>query len=114
AEEGMRVLAVAGTTAEEPLPDNPRSFSFTLLGLVGIADPLRASAPAAIEECRGAGIRVVMITGDYPVTARAIARQAGLATGAILDGPSIEKMSNLELQNAVAEVSLFARIVPAQ
>ena len=75
---GMRVLAVAEATAEAPLPETPAGFSFTLLGLAGLADPLRASVPTAIRECQAAGIRVVMITGDYPVTARAIARQAGL------------------------------------
>ncbi len=110
----MRVLAVAEATAEGPLPDTPRGFSFTLLGLAGLADPLRASVPAAIRECQAAGIRVVMITGDYPITARAIARQAGLQSEDVLDGPSIERMSEAELAAAVARVSVFARIVPAQ
>jgi Ca2+-transporting ATPase len=111
---GMRVLAVAEATAEGPLPETPRGFSFTLLGLAGLADPLRASVPAAIRECRAAGIRVVMITGDYPITARAIARQAGLEGEDVLDGPAIERMSDAELAAAVARVSVFARIVPNQ
>jgi Ca2+-transporting ATPase len=114
AEEGMRILAVAESSAREVLPDSPRDFHFTLLGLVGIADPLRPSVPAAIEEAKGAGIRVVMITGDYPATARAIARQAGLDADAVLDGFTIERMSDPELAGAVERVSLFARIVPAQ
>jgi P-type Ca2+ transporter type 2C len=63
----MRVLGVAEATAEAPLPEAPRGFSFTLLGLAGLADPLRPSVPTAIRECQAA-IRVVMITGDYPVT----------------------------------------------
>jgi len=67
---GMRMLAVAEATADGPLPDSPRGFNFALLGLTGLADPLRASVPSAIRECHAAGIRVVMITGDYPVTAR--------------------------------------------
>ena len=54
-------------------------FDFEFIGLLGLADPVRAEVPAAVAECRAAGIRVVMITGDYPATARAIARQAGLA-----------------------------------
>jgi P-type Ca2+ transporter type 2C len=111
---GMRVLAVAEATTKGPLPETPRGFSFTLLGLAGLADPLRASVPAAIRECQAAGIRVVMITGDYPITARAIARQAGLEGEDVLDGPSIERMSDAELAAAVARVSVFARIVPAQ
>ena len=114
AEEGMRVLAVAEAAGERALPETPRGFRFALLGLVGIADPLRQSVPAAIEECKTAGIRVVMITGDYPTTARAIARQAGLSADNFLDGPSIESMTDLELATAVERVNLFARIVPAQ
>jgi Ca2+-transporting ATPase len=111
---GMRVLAVAEATWEGPLPETPRGFHFALLGLAGLADPLRASVPAAICECQQAGLRVVMITGDYPVTARAIARQAGLQADDVLDGPSIEQMSDAALAAAVRRVSIFARIVPAQ
>ena len=59
-------------------PDTQRGFAFEFLGLVGLADPLRTSVPDAVSQCRSAGIRVVMITGDYPATARAIAGQAGL------------------------------------
>ena len=111
---GMRVLAVAEASATGALPETPRGFSFALLGLVGLEDPLRSSVPAAIRECQTAGIRVVMITGDYPVTARAIARQAGLEGEAILDGASIERMSDADLQAVAARVAVFARIMPAQ
>jgi Ca2+-transporting ATPase len=111
---GMRVLAVSEASAAGSLPDSPRGFAFVLLGLVGFADPLRRSVPDAIRECRAAGIRVVMITGDYPITAQAIARQAGLDAGTALDGPSIERMSDDELKTAVRGASIFARIVPAQ
>jgi Ca2+-transporting ATPase len=114
AEAGMRVLAVAEAATIGPLPGTPRGFAFALLGLAGLADPLRPSVPAAIRECRAAGVRVVMITGDYPITARAIARQAGLDAEAVLDGPAIERMSDAELEAAVQRVSVFARIVPAQ
>lgn len=107
-------FAVAEATTEDSLPETPRGFSFSLLGLAGLADPLRSSVPDAIRECQAAGIRVVMITGDYPVTARAIAGQAGIRSDAVLDGPSIELMSKDELVGAVARVSVFARIVPAQ
>jgi P-type Ca2+ transporter type 2C len=108
---GMRVLAVA---EGHVLPETPRGICFALLGLAGLADPLRASVPDAVRDCQQAGVRVVMITGDYPVTARAIARQAGLQGDQVLDGPSIEHMSDDELAAAVQRVSVFARIVPAQ
>jgi Ca2+-transporting ATPase len=114
AEAGMRVLAVAEATADGIPPESPRAFTFHLLGLAGLADPLRQSVPAAIAECRVAGIRVVMITGDYAVTARAIARQAGLDADAVVDGPAITRMGDDELRDAVRRADVFARIVPAQ
>jgi Ca2+-transporting ATPase len=83
---GMRVLAVAEATAGGSMPETPRGFAFKLLGLAGLADPLRASVPAAVRECQDAGIRVVMITGDYLLTASAIGRQAGLRGDNVLDG----------------------------
>ena len=79
AAEGLRVLGVAKAAHEGELwPESQHDFRFVFLGLVGLADPLRPSVPAAVRECRSAGIRVVMITGDYPATACAIAQQAGL------------------------------------
>jgi Ca2+-transporting ATPase len=116
AESGMRVLAVAEAQYPDSpdLPATPHDFAFRLLGLAGIADPLRATVPEAVRECRTAGVRVVMITGDYPITARAIARQAGIESGDVLDGPAIALMSDAELREAVRRVSVFARIVPAQ
>ena len=79
ASAGLRVLGVArGIFSGPPWPDSPREFTFEFLGLVGLADPLRPSVVEAISDCRSAGIKVVMITGDYPATARAIAHQAGL------------------------------------
>ncbi len=113
-EAGMRVLAVAEANWSGTLPDDPSAFPFRLLGLVGFADPLRAAVPTAIAECRMAGIHVAMITGDYPVTARAIARQAGLDTGAILDGAAIARMDDARLAEAVRTVDVFARIAAAQ
>ena len=113
--EGMRVLAVAEAAFHgQDLPASPKEFDFTFLGLVGLADPLRASVPEAILECRSAGIRVIMITGDYPVTALAIANQAGLATEIAVTGDEVESMSEAELGQHVASVSVFARIMPAQ
>lgn len=77
--EGLRVLGVArGSHAGDQLPDKQTGFDFEFMGLVGLADPLRPGVPDAVSDCRAAGIRVIMITGDYPATARAIASEAGL------------------------------------
>lgn len=115
ATQGLRVLAVAsGTHKGKTLPETPRGFRFTYLGLVGLADPLRESAPQAVARCRDAGIRVVMITGDYPETARAIAASAGIDGGRVLSGSDIEAMDDQALSSAVATTSVFARIQPNQ
>ncbi len=115
AAEGQRVLGVAQAThAGDSLPDSQRDFRFEFLGLVGLADPLRASVPEAMRECRSAGIRVVMITGDYPATARAIARQAGLESAEVLTGNEIESHDDSELRRRVQTTTVFARIMPEQ
>jgi Ca2+-transporting ATPase len=78
AEQGIRVFAVARSlTTGPPWPETPSAFPFEFLGVMGLADPLRPEVPEAVSECQCAGIRVVMVTGDYPTTAQAIARQAG-------------------------------------
>jgi Ca2+-transporting ATPase len=115
AANGIRVLAVArAETVTEPLPATPHGFAFRWTGLVGLADPLRAEVPAAIAECRAAGIRVVMITGDYPATARAIARAAGLDHDSVLTGTELAELSDAALAQRVEAVSVFARILPEQ
>jgi P-type Ca2+ transporter type 2C len=86
AERGMRVLAVAEAAHAGVPPESQRAFAFRFAGLVGLADPLRPSVPQAVAECRGAGIRVVMITGDYPATAVAVARAAGIEAAGVLTG----------------------------
>ena len=115
ATEGLRVLAVAKAAHEgERLPKSQRDFAFAFLGLVGLADPLRSGVPAAVRECRSAGIRVVMITGDYPATAGAIARQAGLDVSNVLTGESIEHLDDGGLARQVRTIDVFARILPEQ
>ncbi len=115
AAEGLRVLGIATAFhASENWPESPRDFELRLVGLAGLADPLRPSVPAAVRECRSAGIRVVMITGDYPATARAIAQQAGLDPGTILTGDEIDRLGDLELAQRTRTVSVFARIMPEQ
>ena len=116
ADEGLRILAVARAEfRSDELPDDPHAFQFRLLGLVGLADPIRPEVPTAIQECRSAGVRVVMITGDFAGTARSIARQAGLLENErVLTGPELERMQDSELRSAVRLVNIFARVVPEQ
>jgi Ca2+-transporting ATPase len=112
--EGIRVLAVASSRlpANYARPDTPRGLPFAFLGLVGLADPLRPSVPAAVQECRSAGIRVIVITGDYPQTACAVAVQAGLHVTAVLTGSEVEKMTDLDLARCVRTTTIFARTMP--
>jgi Ca2+-transporting ATPase len=115
AKSGLRVLGVAEAAfAGANLPDSQRDFAFRFLGLVGLADPLRASVPQAVALCRSAGIRVIMITGDYPATAQTIAVQAGLQGSQVIDGTALQAMSDSDLATAVQNVTIFARIMPEQ
>jgi Ca2+-transporting ATPase len=112
---GTRVLGVAhAEVTEAPLPETPRGYALQWAGLVGLSDPLRPEVPAAIAECRAAGIRVVMITGDYAATAQAIARNAGLSNDSVVKGSELSRLSDAELAGRVAAVGVFARILPEQ
>jgi P-type Ca2+ transporter type 2C len=130
AAQGLRVLGVAKASllgapppflpphpslTADHLPDQQHDFPFQFLGLVGLSDPVRPTVSAAIQECYAAGIRVVMITGDYPETAQTIARQVGLTQrGATLTGAELEHMSDAELQQRIQSTNIFARAVPEQ
>jgi Ca2+-transporting ATPase len=115
AADGLRVLGVArGSFAGDTWPDSQHDLVLELIGLVGLADPLRQSVPEAVSECRSAGIRVVMITGDYPSTASAIARQAGIDTTHILTGAELQQLSEPDLALRVRTATVFARIMPEQ
>jgi Ca2+-transporting ATPase len=116
AAQGLRVLGVAKSTFRlGQLPDGQHAFPFTYLGLIGFADPVRPDAAEAISECRTAGIRVVMITGDYPATAQNIAAQIGIPeTDIILTGPDLESMPAAKRDEEICTTSLFARVVPEQ
>jgi P-type Ca2+ transporter type 2C len=115
AAKGLRVLGVAKAVHEgEHWPESQRDFPFVFLGLVGLADPIRPSVPDAVRDCRSAGIRVVMITGDYPTTATAIAQQAGIDASEALTGDMIEQLDNSELTRRASTVNVFARIMPEQ
>jgi Ca2+-transporting ATPase len=114
AREGLRVLAIAEATfSERDLPLEPNAFNFQFVGLIGLADPIRADIANAVRECRAAGVRVVMITGDYPTTALAIARKAGIDASRVVSGPEIESMAAAALGRNIRECSIFARITPA-
>lgn len=114
--EGLRVLGVArGTFDSKELPPEQHDFNFEFLGLVGLADPVRPTVPAAVQECYAAGIRVVMITGDHPTTAMSIARQAGIQpVRETITGPELELFSEEELKRRVQTVNVFARMIPEQ
>jgi Ca2+-transporting ATPase len=116
AANGLRILGVAKAIHEgDTFPATPREFAFTFLGLVGLADPLRPSVPQAVSDCRSAGIQVVMLTGDYPATARAIAHRAGLDDGgAVLSGETVETLTDQELRDRARNATVFARIMPEQ
>jgi Ca2+-transporting ATPase len=116
ASQGLRVLGVArssGTLGN--LPGEHHGLDLEFVGLLGLEDPLRPTVPAAVAECRAAGVRVVMITGDYPATAQSIARQAGLDNcDKVITGPELDGMSDDDLSQRIEDVQIFARVVPEQ
>jgi Ca2+-transporting ATPase len=117
AAKGLRVLAVARARFEGlNWPAIEHDFDFEFIGLLGLADPLRAEIRQAVTEAHNAGIRVVMITGDYPATALAIAAQAGLEPGAegLLTGDALTDLTDAELQQRMGSVRICARIAPTQ
>ena len=116
AADGLRVLGVAQATfAAGALPGLQHDFDFQFLGLVGLEDPVRPDVPQAIAECRAAGIRVVMMTGDHPATALSVAKQAGLGTDApVITGTELSMLSDAELDARLAETLIFCRVQPEQ
>jgi Ca2+-transporting ATPase len=115
AARGLRVLGVASCEHAGAVPDDPAEETFTFEGLIGFVDPVRKDVPAALAEASRAGIKVAMITGDYPATALEIARQSGIDTdGGVLTGADIDGLAGIELREAVKRVRVFARIRPEQ
>lgn len=114
--EGLRVLAVAKSQYEEKnLPNHQHELNLSLIGLIGLEDPIRPEVPNAIKECYQAGIKVIMITGDFPLTAKAIATKAGLQdSGRVVTGEEINHWSDEELQKNINNINVFARVVPEQ
>jgi Ca2+-transporting ATPase len=115
AEQGLRVLGVASARSLGGFADEPQDVAFDFAGLVGFIDPLRAEVPAALKEARAAGIKVLMITGDHPATALAIARAAGIDTEAgVMLGAELDALSFEVLCERLKYVRVFARIIPEQ
>jgi len=116
AEKGFRVIAMASTSAaHDALPDKQHEFNFTFQGLIALEDPIRPEVRQAVRECHAAGIRVIMITGDYPVTARNIGMQTGLPPdGKMINGDELKEMDDDTLQKCIGEVTIFARVIPQQ
>jgi Ca2+-transporting ATPase len=117
ADDGLRVLGVARAafSPEAGLPEGQHAFVFEFIGLVGLLDPIREDVPDAVRQAREAGMRVVMITGDYPGTAVAIGRDAGLdVEGHVLTGPELDALDDGQLAQRIDSITVFARVVPEQ
>jgi len=115
-EKGLRVLGVARSSFQEDyLPDKQHDFEFEFVGLLGFIDPVRNTVSQSLKECYTAGMRMIMITGDYPGTAQHIARQIGLKDPELfITGSELAHMSPENLQERSKTVNIFARVVPEQ
>ena len=116
ARDGLRVLAIASAEIQGGIPPKtPRELHFRFLGLIGLRDPIRETVPAALADCHRAGIRVVMITGDHPGTAQAVARAVGLDdSGGLQTGQELASMDEATLRERAAVVNVYARVPPAE
>jgi len=114
--EGLRVLGVAKAKINEKnLPEIQHDFTFDFIGLIGLSDPIRDNIKQAVGECYKAGIRVIMITGDYPVTAKHIAMEIGLENPEkCITGKELTMMTEDELCKLIKEINVFARVIPEQ
>ncbi|HAN19575.1 MAG: ATPase [Bacteroidetes bacterium GWC2_33_15] len=116
ASSGLRVLGVArAKLIPEELPSIQHDFDFEFIGLIGLSDPIRENVPAAVKECYKAGIRVIMITGDYPVTATNIGKDIGIKNYELcITGPELQDMTEEVLCERIKTANIFARVVPEQ
>lgn len=116
AQQSLRVIAIA--TAVYPnaiFPDDQSQLQLNFKGLIAFEDPIRPEVPAAINECKAAGVKVKIITGDFPATAKSIANQIGLdKEGSIITGEALDKMSESELLLKMNSITVFARVIPSQ
>jgi Ca2+-transporting ATPase len=116
AKRGQRILGVAkGKVENREFPVSQKDFSFEFMGFLGFEDPIRPEVPEAIKQCYSADIKVIMITGDYPETAKNIGKQAGLNEhDEILTGHDLKNLTESELKEKIKHVNIFARIIPEQ
>ncbi len=116
ASNGLRVLGVAKAKINEKiLPEIQHDFAFEFIGLIGLSDPIRKNVKQAVNECYRAGVRVIMITGDYPVTAKHIALEIGLRNNEMcITGQELEAMTDTELSEKIKDTNVFARVIPEQ
>jgi len=116
ASDGLRVLGVAKAKIKATgLPEIQHDFIFEFIGLIGLSDPIRKNVKQAISECYKAGIRVIMITGDYPVTAKHIALEIGLENPEMcMTGQELHAISDAQLCKKIKEINVFARVIPEQ
>jgi len=116
ASKGLRVLGVArANLMSGELPSLQHDFDFEFIGLIGLSDPIRKNVPDAVRECYKAGIRVIMITGDYPVTAINIGKEIGIKNSELcITGSELKDMTEDELCERIKLVNIFARVIPEQ
>ncbi len=116
AADGLRVLAIARGAIRpgSGVPEDPGALVLGFVGLVGLADPVRPTVRPAIAACHAAGIRVVMISGDYPETAQNVARHVGIAGDAVITGAELAELDDIALRERIGSVHVFARILPEQ
>jgi Ca2+-transporting ATPase len=116
ASAGLRVLSVAkAKVMVKGLPEIQHDFNFEFIGLIGLSDPIRKNVKQAVADCYQAGIRVIMITGDYPVTAKHIALEIGLENPEMcMTGHELQAISEADLCRKIKEINVFARVVPEQ
>ena len=111
ADDGLRVLAVARAAANV-LEDSREDYNYELLGLVALADPIRAEAKDAVALAHQAGIRVIMITGDYAETARRIGREIGLNFHQVMTGQEFMELDEKQRRQVVKDVEIYSRVAP--
>ena len=115
-DKGLRVLGVARSIfPEDFLPDKQHDFEYKFVGLLGFVDPVRETVAPSLKECYTAGMRMIMITGDYPGTAQHIGRQIGLKNPELfITGSELAHMSQEDLREKIKTINIFARVIPEQ
>lgn len=116
ASQGLRILGVAkGKYTKEQLPDEVKDYNLEFLGLVGFEDPIRPEVPTAVQTCYNAGIRVIMMTGDYPATAHSIGKKIGLLKPEnVMTGAALKDFNDAELRESIQNTNIFARMIPEE